>query len=263
MKVIILAAGEGIRLKPLTNDNPKCLVELFGKSILQWQLDVFNYFKINDISVVKGYLQDQINLSNINYFQNSNYNQTNMVETLFCAREKLFGNVIISYGDIIFEKNVFKKLSESEDDISLIIDKNWEKYWKLRFDNPLDDAESLTIDHNGYITDIGQKTNQLKMIQGQYIGLMKFQNDGLKFLKNFYDDAKKMATKSKNPLNPNLPFEKSFMTDLLRAMINEGYKIKSIPISNGWLELDTYDDFIKYERMYKEKTLSKFFNVKN
>ena len=138
--------------------------------------------------------------------------------------------------DIIFEKNVLKKLLESKDDISLIIDKNWEKYWKIRFDNPLDDVESLTIDPNGYILDIGQKTNQLKMIQGQYIGLMKFQNNGVKFLKNFYDNAKKLASNGKNPLNPNLPFEKSFMTDLLRAMINEGYKIKSIPITNGWLE---------------------------
>lgn len=263
MKVIILAAGEGTRLKPLTNNTPKCLVSLFGKSILQWQLDVFNYFNIKDISIVKGYLKDQINFSGIHYFQNLNYNQTNMIETLFCAREKLFGDIIISYGDIIFEKNVFKKLSDSKDDISLIIDKNWEKYWKIRFDNPLDDAESLTIDQNGYITDIGQKTTQLEMIQGQYIGLMKFQNDGVKFLKNFYDDAKELSTKSKNPLNPNLPFEKSFMTDLLRAMINNGHKIKSIQISNGWLELDSYDDFIKYERMHQEKTLSDFFNVEN
>ena len=189
MKVIILAAGEGSRLRPLTNNNPKCLVPLFGKSILQWQLDVFNHFKIKNISVVKGYLQNKINLPNIDYFQNLNYDHTNMVETLFCAREKLFGDVIISYGDIIFEKNVLKKLIESEDDVSLIIDKNWEKYWKVRFENPLDDAESLIVDDDGYITDLGQKTDSLKMIQGQYIGLMKFQNDGVKFLKNFYDIA--------------------------------------------------------------------------
>jgi len=92
---------------------------------------------------------------------------------------------------------------------------------------------------------------------------MKFQNDGVKFLKNFYDNAKKIASKGKNPLNPNLPFEKSFMTDLLHAMIKKGYKIKSIPITNGWLELDSYDDFMKYEKMHKEKTLSNFFNVEN
>ena len=65
----------------------------------------------------------------------------------------------------------------------------------------------------------------------------------------------------KNPLNPKVPFEKSYMTDLLHGMINEGYKIKAIPVRNGWLELDSYDDFVKYQSMFKEKTISKFFNV--
>ena len=50
MNAIILAAGQGTRLKPLTNDKPKCLVPLFGKSILEWQLDLLNSFKIKNIS---------------------------------------------------------------------------------------------------------------------------------------------------------------------------------------------------------------------
>jgi len=52
MNAIILAAGQGNRLKPLTNDKPKCLVKLFGKSLLNWQLDIFQKLKINDISIV-------------------------------------------------------------------------------------------------------------------------------------------------------------------------------------------------------------------
>ena len=53
MNAIILAAGQGTRLKPLTNDKPKCLVPLFGKSILEWQLDLLNSFKIKNISTNK------------------------------------------------------------------------------------------------------------------------------------------------------------------------------------------------------------------
>ena len=45
MKIIILAAGEGKRLRPLTNEKPKCMVELFGKSILETQIDIFKYCK--------------------------------------------------------------------------------------------------------------------------------------------------------------------------------------------------------------------------
>ena len=113
-----------------------------------------------------------------------------MLETLFCAREKMEGSVIVVYGDIIFEKDVLKKLLESKDDYSVIVDKNWEDMWKIRFNNPLDDAESLMVDEENYLTNIGQKTSDLNKIQGQYIGLMKFQNDGLEFIKKKYDEAK-------------------------------------------------------------------------
>ena len=102
MKVIILAAGEGKRLGQLTHQNPKCLVELFGKSLLQWQIELFKQFDINDITIVKGYLEEKINISNVTYFLNNNFRETNMVETLFCAREKISDSVIVTYGDIIY-----------------------------------------------------------------------------------------------------------------------------------------------------------------
>ena len=261
MKVIILAAGEGTRLGHLTHQNPKCLVELFGKSLLQWQVELFRQCDINDITIVKGYLEKKIDISNITYFLNNNFRETNMVETLFCAREKISDQVIVSYGDIIYEKKVLEKLISSTDDISVIIDENWMEYWKIRFENPLDDVESLVLDNDGNITSIGQKMDNVENIHGQYIGLMKFQNRGTEFLKSFYDKCKLNARNGKNPLNPKIPFEKSYMTDLLHGMINEGYKIKAIPIKNGWLELDSYDDFVKYQSMFKEKTISKFFNV--
>ena len=73
MKVITLAAGEGTRLRPLTLNNPKCLVELFGKSILQWQIDTFNYFQIKNIIIVKGYLEKKINFPNITYYINEKF----------------------------------------------------------------------------------------------------------------------------------------------------------------------------------------------
>ena len=63
---------------------------------------------------------------------------------------------------------------------------NWKKYWDVRFENPLDDAESLEIDKQGYIQNIGQKVDNLEKIQGQYIGLMKFQNKGCDMVKKFY-----------------------------------------------------------------------------
>lgn len=258
MNAIILAAGEGRRLRPLTNDNPKCMVNLFGKPILERQIDIFQSCGINDISIVTGYRNDKIRFKNLRYFRNEKYATTNMVETLFCAKKSLVNSTIVSYGDIIFEKNVLEKLIDATDDICVVVDKDWYKYWKIRFDDPLEDAESLILDDNGYIKNIGQKVSNVEQIMGQYIGLMKFQNDGITTLKNFYENIKKQASCGKNPLNPKLPFEKSYLTDLLQALISNGYKIKSIPINNGWLEIDTKHDYEVYNSLYEENKLHEF-----
>ena len=138
LNTIILAAGKGERLRPLTNDKPKCLVELFGKSLLEWQIETFQNSGITDITVVSGYKSDLINFPETNILKNEKYNTTNMVETLFCAKDKLLTSTVVSYGDIIFEPNVLKKIVESKENFSSVIDKKWLNYWKIRFDNPLD-----------------------------------------------------------------------------------------------------------------------------
>ena len=193
IKSIILAAGQGTRLLPLTKNKPKCMVELFGKPLLQHQIDVLHHCGINDISVVVGHLGNTINLPNVHIYKNMNYANTNMIETLFCAKSKLTDSVIVSYGDIIFEEQVVNTLINSEDDISIVVDKNWKQYWSLRFENPLDDAESLIIDDTQYIREIGQKTDKFENIHAQYIGLMKFSGDGLLKIKTMYEKFKKMS----------------------------------------------------------------------
>ncbi|KKK74555.1 hypothetical protein LCGC14_2882590, partial [marine sediment metagenome] len=99
-------------------------------------------------------------------------------------------------------------------------------------------------------------------IQAQYIGLMKFQGKGLQDFMKFYENTKSTSLSGKNPLNPNLPFEKSFMTDLLQGFINHSGKIKAIQISNGWLELDTLADYNLYEKMYSQNALEQLISLK-
>ncbi len=260
MNAIILAAGKGERLRPLTNKKPKCLVELFGKSLLEWQIHAFQNAGIYDITVVSGYMSNLINFSSIDVIQNEHFDTTNMVETLFCAENKFTNSTIVSYGDIIFEPSILKKLVSSNHDFSIIVDKNWLDYWNIRFENPLDDAESLEINSDGYITNIGQKISDINKIQGQYIGLMKFQNAGITNLSKFYHDAKIKAKSGINPLNPSIDFEKSYMTDLLNSLIQNNFYLKAIEIRNGWLELDSINDLKIYEKMYQKNTLKNLFD---
>ena len=263
MKAIILAAGEGKRLRPLTNNTPKCLVNLFGKSLLQWQIETFRSCQIDDISVVTGYRSELINLPRLKIFQNKKFETTNMVESLFCASQELSEQTIVSYGDIIFEKKVLDKLIQSKADFSVIVDKNWKRYWEIRFDNPLNDAESLKIDTDDNITSIGQKTQKIDEIEGQYIGLMKFQNTGLEKIKKFYEKIKSQSTNNSNPINPLVSFQQLFMTDFLQGLINDGCKLKAVEIENGWLELDTINDYNKYTELYSKNKLSEFIDLGN
>jgi choline kinase len=263
LKAIILAAGEGKRLRPLTNKTPKCLVNLFGKSLLQWQIETFRSCQIDDISVVTGYRSELINLPRLKIFQNKKFETTNMVESLFCASQELSEQTIVSYGDIIFEKKVLNKLIQSKADFSIIVDKNWKRYWEMRFDDPLSDAESLKIDSDGNITSIGKKAQKIDEIEAQYIGLMKFQNAGLEKIKKFYEKTGSQSTNNSNPLNPLVSFQQSFMTDFLQGLINDGCKLKAVEIENGWLELDTINDYNKYTELYSKNKLSEFIDLGN
>ncbi|MEK9993457.1 MAG: phosphocholine cytidylyltransferase family protein [Hydrogenophilales bacterium] len=264
LKAIILAAGEGKRLRPLTDNKPKTMVNLFGMSLLERQLITFNDCGLQNLIVVGGYKNETINFSNIKKYTNSDYANTNMVETLFCANEEMNDEIIVSYGDIIYEKNILINLINSNEDISVVIDKNWQKYWELRFTDPLNDAESLKLDSMNNIIEIGQNVKNITDIQGQYIGLMKFKGKGLESVKKFYKKTKEESIKTGyNPLNQNIPFKKSYMTDFIQGLINSGCKIKAISINNGWLELDSNDDYRIYNELYKIGKLSEFFKIDN
>lgn len=262
MRAIILAAGQGIRLRPLTDKIPKCLLEFSGKTILDRLIQTFRSCDINDIIIVRGYRSDCINFPGIHYYNNEKFSKTSMVESLFCAKKEIEDSVIISYADIIFEKNVLKKLIESKDDVCGVVDKDWEKYWKIRTSEPLSDAESLVLDKNNYILNIGEKNlKNIEKIDGQFIGLIKFQNSGITVLKDFYERMRSESSNGYNQLNPSLGFEQSTLTNLLQGLIKSGQKIKAVLIKNGWLEFDTLNDYKIYNNMLKNNTIKKLISL--
>lgn len=235
-KVILLLAGEGTRLRPYTDDRPKCMVKVDGVSLIDHQLTVLKSQGLDNIIMIGGYKSEMLKRYGYKLMCNSRYSETNMVWTLFCADTELNGDVIISYGDIVYSENTLKALLNSKADIAVSIDKNWESYWRARNENPLDDAETLKIQSDGSIIEIGQKPKSLDEIEGQYMGLMKFTNNGLKQLKAVYNDALILGTL----LGRNV--EEAYMTDLLQAVINTGQKVMSIPTNDKWIEVDTVED---------------------
>lgn len=238
LKAIILAAGEGTRLRPYTLDRPKCLVEVDGFSLLDRQLAVLASEAIHPVILIGGYRVEMLKRPGIELRINPRYAETNMVWTLFCAEDGLEGDVLLCYGDIVYSREILQALLKSKADIAVVIDLDWESYWRARNENPLDDAETLKLTSDGRILEIGQKPKSLAEIEGQYMGLMKFSAKGVQLLKKAFHDAKTVGALRGKPL------EKAYMTDLLQAMIDWGIRLDAVPVHGGWVEVDTVDDLL-------------------
>ncbi len=125
MRAIILAAGRGSRLHPYTEDCPKCLTELAGMSLIGRQVATLRAAGIEDILIATGYKAEMLALPDTRQVINPDWATTNMVETLFCAEEYFSDELIVSYGDIVYEPKVLAALLACPHDISVTVDLNW------------------------------------------------------------------------------------------------------------------------------------------
>ena len=242
MYMIILAAGQGSRLSPYTDKLPKCLVEVSGKTLLDWQLQTARQSNIRDIAVVRGFMASAIDRSDVTYFENLDYADTNMVETLWCASSVFNEGFIVSYGDIIYEQCVLEALLSSSAAISVVVDTCWKDYWEQRFDNVMSDAETLESNSDGTISSIGQKPDHIDQINGQYIGLMMFRGSGVQALRQVYENAKLSELSGHLPLRGQRTFRQLYMTDILQGIVDTGFPVQQVPIKRSWLEIDTVTD---------------------
>ena len=238
MKVIILAAGQGTRLRPLTNDRPKCMVELQGKPLLDHQLEVLSAAGITDLHVVTGYLADRIERPGLQKHFNPEYASTNMVRTLFCAADLMTGDedILITYGDVVYTEQVLRSLMSCDAPICLGVDQNWREYWQARMDDPLQDAETLRLEDGNRIVELGKKPTSYDQIEGQYMGLIKIRADHVLKFKAFWEGLDRNATYD------GKDFDNMFMTSLLQTLIDAGWDVRAAFTRNGWMEVDAPED---------------------
>ena len=125
-----------------------------------------------------GFINRLSKAEKLNYYEltSLSYSKTNMVYTLFCAESEMDDDLIISYSDIIYNKEVLKQLIRNKHDIVVTVDKDWFELWKIRMDDPLIDAETMKLDSDKNIIELGKRANNYNEINGQYIGLIKLSN---------------------------------------------------------------------------------------
>jgi choline kinase len=237
VKAIILAAGRGSRMKSLTDERPKCLVELRGKPLLEWQLESLRAAGISDIAVVTGYKRELLAERGLSEFHNPRWAETNMVSSLACAESWLQGEpCIVSYSDIFYSPVAVQSLINSDATLAVTYAPNWLQLWTERFGDPLLDAETFRLTAAHTLAEIGNKPQSVDDVQGQYMGLLRFTPEGW---------AEVLRLRAE--LSPQQR-DSMHMTNTLQRVIDAGrVPIAAVAYTGEWGEVDSSEDLSVYQ----------------
>ncbi|MBI3868538.1 MAG: phosphocholine cytidylyltransferase family protein [Verrucomicrobia bacterium] len=236
MRALILAAGRGSRMRALTAHQPKCLVSVADRPLLEWQLESLRASGIHQIGVVRGYQADQVQPAYCALFENPRWAATNMVATLCRADAWLRSDAcVVSYADILYHPETVTALMESRGDIALSYDRLWRGLWQERFSDPLSDAETFQSSPDGKLTAIGARASSLIEVQGQYMGLLKFTPKGWAAVTQYLDS---LSDSERDRLD---------MTGMLSALLARKTEITTVPVDGRWCEVDSDSDLALYQ----------------
>ena len=243
IKALIVAAGLGSRLKKHTENLPKCMLDFGGKTLLQRQLDAYKKCDINNISVIRGYKKEKINYKGIKYFENNDYKNNNILNSIFYAEKNINGNIVISYSDILFDKSVVRRLIDSNYDISVVVDIDWRGYYVGRKDHPISEAENVIFNSNNEVEKIGKINTGNEEVHGEFIGMIKLSSLGCEIFKQQFNRLKKIYWDK--PFQRAKIFQKAYLTDFIQELVDIGIKVHVVIIESGWKEIDTVEDYRK------------------
>jgi phosphoenolpyruvate phosphomutase len=252
VKAVILAAGFDERLMPLVSDRPKAMLEVRGKPILERQIDALRQSGVRQIAVVRGYKKEQMTLPNVRYYDNDAFQESGELESLLRAGAELSGAVVVMYGDILFDRNILERLLQSADDITLVCDRSWpdtrvgreaagcdlvvESPTPRRHHRFLADAQPVMVNAIG-------ATIEPALATAEFIGMAKLSARGCQILGEVHRELRELG--DDRPVHESPSLRTAKLTDLLQEVIRRGHAVASVGIYQGWLEVDTFDDYRK------------------
>ncbi|MCK5031333.1 MAG: phosphocholine cytidylyltransferase family protein [Thermoplasmatales archaeon] len=241
IKAIIVAAGHDKRLGSLNENLPKCMLDVKGKTIIERQIENIRDCGIDDIIIIKGYKQEIINIPNIKYYINPDFETSGILSSLFFAEGEMNCDFIFLYSDIIFDKKILKRLLKDKADISLVVDLDWKARYNERVKQHNGEVELVEVE-SGRITRIGKNVNPEKA-HGEFIGLASFSKIGAETLDKCYRSVLKSY---KNKMfHEASSINKANFTDMIQDIIDEGFDVKNLDTYGDWMEIDTFEDYRK------------------
>lgn len=234
MRALILAAGIGSRLRPLTDEVPKCMVEVNGIKIIEKQIENLLENGVKDIAVITGYKSNVLEkyiiekYKNIQIIKNEEYLITNNMYSLFLGsffiKNKEF---ILMNADVFFDSVIIKKLLEEPEKNIIVCDKG----------NYLEESMKI-IKKDDRIIEIS-KTVKEKDSYGATIDVYKFSKE-----------ASEVLLEKVNEII-NIDNEKNSWTEVAIQEILKEVCFKSLDMNDNWVEIDNNEDLRLAEKIFK------------
>ena len=244
MKALILSAGQGSRLLPLTAERPKCLLPVGPKTLLEWQVEILARGGVDDIAVVVGFRAAQVvdllarlvrpGLAIRTVF-NPFYSVADNIGSCWLARHEMNGDFVIANGDTLFEGAVLRRLLEAASaPIVVTVDR------KASYD-----ADDMKVRVDGTrLLEIG-KMLPAAATNAESIGLLAFRGDGPRLFAEAIDRAMHTADGLK-----------SFYLKVI-GQLAKAHRVETVSIEGlAWGEVDYPADLRRVERLVAERRLA-------
>jgi len=187
MKALILSAGQGKRLWPLTAETPKCILPIMGQSLIEWQIDELAKCGINQVTVVVGYradkvekiLRSQCDMKKVRTVYNAAYATSDNLVSCWCAREEMNEDFVLLNGDTLFEAAVLQRLLNTPCQ-SVMVTVSKKDYYDT-------DDMKVKLD-SGRLVKIG-KDLPLDQVDAESIGMILFRDRGPMLFRNSLEEA--------------------------------------------------------------------------
>ena len=231
---ILLAASRGGKLGPLTEQRPKCMIDVRGEPLLQRLVRTLNRSGVGAVTVVRGYRKEAIDIPGIEAVDNDRYDETGEAASLACAGDRLQGPCVISYGDILFRRHVLDGLLAADGDIVTVVDARRRVDASRAPDRAVDWVRCSRPFTGGYLDDervtleaIWNGTDGAETAHGEFIGLTRLSEAGAALVRGVLDDMAEDGA-----------LDGADLPNVLARLVAQGAAIEVLYITGHWLDVD-------------------------
>jgi choline kinase len=240
LKGLLIAAGRGQRLMPLTDDVPKCYAPIGGRRILDWCVEALGSAGCSDIVFIGGYRMERVQTDypRFRFVHNREWERNNILMSLFSARAEMADGFVSSYADTLYTPEAVQRLVRHPGDIALLVDTDWRERYRPRSQHPESDGEKVRL-HGDRVTEVSRRIPPGEA-PAEFTGVAKFTAAGARLLVEHFERAR--ARFDGRPFGNSPSFQRAYLIDLLQAMIAAGVTMHAVETFGGYFEVDTTED---------------------